>query len=226
MYICIYNVIYRFMASIVRNKLTIIPKAKTSDEYIDQINDVEEFCEGIEGREIKIVSFNKIAPKPTTFTPNSKEEDDWLLRNWGTRNRAFNVCWVSDNEIIFDTLWNPAIPIFMKIAKQFPNVSFSFKYAKKERVGTKTGELCAYNGNITLFRRPKAFSRDAFEIAFELMPHLRNYYTLNMKTDEYEYDVSDFKASLIEKGYYKEADGTTLKEGLDDMSVFIDDLPF
>ena len=116
------------METLIRNKLIIIPQAKTAEEYNRQLCEVGDYCEAIEnGTKKVVVSFAKIAPKPTNLKPESKEEDDWLLHNWGTRNKAFNSCWISDYEIIFDTFWNPAVPIFIKLVKQFPNISFEFQ---------------------------------------------------------------------------------------------------
>ena len=217
------------METLVRNKLIIIPQAKTAEEYNKQLCEVGDYCEAIENGTKKVVlSFAKIAPKPTNLKPESKEEDDWLLNNWGTRNRAFNSCWISDNEIIFDTFWNPAVPIFIKLVKQFPNISFEFNFASK-RIGTKAGTISAAHGKITLFKRFKAFSREAYEMAFELMPHQRAFYTLNMRTDEYEYDTSDFKAVIGKEGFYRDSDGSVLI-GCDDKKKPLfdtaDDLPF
>jgi hypothetical protein len=61
------------------------------------------------------------------------------------------------------------------------------------------------------------------------MPHLRMLYTLNQRTGTYDYDTSDFRASIEQNGYYKDQDGTILI-GCDDKQkpLFdeVDDLPF
>lgn len=216
------------MTTLIRNKLKIIPNAYSKEEYSKQINDVASFCSAMEDGVRKNMCFTKITPKPIDLKTESKEEDDWMLKNWGTRFKALNACWISDEEMIYDTLWNPSLPIIIKIIKHFPNIDFEFKFASK-RTGLKAGEINASGGKIISFKRFENYSREAYETAFELMPHLRMLYTLNQKTGNYDYDTSDFRASIEQNGYYRESDGTVLI-GCDDKRkpLFdgVDDLPF
>lgn len=216
------------MATIIRNKLKIIPNSVSKEEYYKQLSEVEEYCSAIEDGTLKIISFNKISPKPISFISESKEEDDWYLKNWGTRFKPLNSCWISDEEMIYDTFWNPSIPIILKLINKFKNVDFKFKFASK-RTGTKTGEIIASNGKIIKFNRFENYSKEAYETAFELMPHLKMFYTLNQKTGTYEYDTSDFMMQIAQNGFYKEDDGTVLI-GCDDKKkpLFdnVNDLPF
>ena len=216
------------MITLVRNKLKIIPNAHSEEEYSKQINNVAEFCSAMEDGIQKNISFTKITPKPVGFEAGSKEEDDWLLTNWGTRFKALNTCWINDEEMIYDTFWNPSLPIIIKLIKKFPETSFEFKFASK-RTGTKTGEIHASDGKIVYFKRFENFSKEAYETAFELMPHLRMLYTFNQKTGTYDYDTSDFRASIDQNGFYKEADGTVLIGADDKKKPLFDslnDLPF
>ena len=216
------------MVTLVRNKLTIIPNAYSEEEYNKQINDVAAYCSAMEDGVRKNICFTKITPKPVGFESGSKEEDDWMLRNWGTRFKALNACWISDDEMIFDTYWNPSVPIILKIIKQFPEIDFRFTFASK-RAGTKTGQIDASGGKIVSFNRFENYSKRAYDTAFELMPHLRALYTLNMTTGTYDYDTSDFKAQIAQNGFYKESDGTVLI-GCDDkrkpLFDSLNDLPF
>ena len=197
------------------------------DERKKLIDDVFNFCRGTVRGVMKEMVFQKIAPVPDYLEEGTKEKDDWLLNNWGTRDVAYNACWISDNEMIFDTFWHPAIPIVYRIMKQFPNIDFTFKFSS-DKTGANVGQMYTYNGNI-FFSQEKDFSRFAYEIAFELRPHLQALYVLNMTTDNYEYDTSDIMSMVKANGFYKEADGTILM-GLDDKKkpLFddLDDLPF
>ena len=216
------------MATLIRNKLTIIPNAYSKEEYDKQINDVASFCSALEDGKRKHMSFIKICPKPLNIEIGSREEDDWMLHNWGTRFKALNACWLSEDEMIFDTFWNPAIPIFIRLAKKFPNVDFNFKFASK-RTGMKTGEIAASGGKVILFNRFDNFSKEAYETAFDLMPHLRILYTLNLSTGTYDYDTSDFRAAIEQNGYYKDQDGSILIGCNDKRKPLfgdVDDLPF
>ena len=197
------------MVTFIRNKLKIIPNAYSEEEYLKQVNDVAKYCLSVEDGVVKNMCFSKITQKPNIFKEGSKEEDEWYLNNWGTRNKALNACWINDEEMIYDTFWNPSLPIIIKLIKTFPQTDFEFKFASK-RAGTKTGKIEASKGKIITFERFKNFSKEAYEITFELMPHLRMLYTLNMKTNTYDYDTSDFDAQIKQKGYYKDTDGSVL----------------
>lgn len=215
------------MVRIIRNQLSIIPKTDNPEEYEKQINDVFNFCrETIDGV-TKEMSFQKIAPIPEYLKDESKEKDDWLLNNWGTRERAYNACWISDDEMIFDTFWHPAIPIIYRIIKQFPDIDFLFKFAS-DKTGTNAGQIYTSKGSVFL-QQERDYSRRAYEIAFELRPHLKALYTLNINSNTYDYDVSDIMASVRANGYYREKDGTMLI-GTDDKKKPLfdgpDDLPF
>ena len=230
MYIRIYWINYTKMIRIIRNKLSIIPKTTDSEAYKKQIDDVFHFCRGELNGTMKEMNFHKIAPIPEGLVEGSKEKDDWLLTNWGTRNVAYNACWVSDFELIFDTFTNPAIPIAYRIMKHFPDIDFSFKFAS-DHTGTNAGEVYTDKGSI-FFNQQKDFSKDAFEMAFELRPHLRALFTLVADTNTYKADISDIIQEIENNGFYKDVDGTMLI-GTDDKQkpLFnsiddIDDLPF
>lgn len=216
------------MVTFIRNKLKIIPKAYSEEDYTKQLDDVAKYCLSIEDGAVKNICFSKITPKPNHLKEESKEEDEWYLHNWGTRYKALNACWINDEEMIYDTFWNPSLPIIIKIIKTFPQTDFEFKFASK-RAGTKTGKIIASKGKIISFERFKNFSKEAYETAFELMPHLRMLYSLNKQTNTYYYNTSDFDESIKQNGYYKDTDGSVLI-GCDDKKkpLFnnIDDLPF
>lgn len=216
------------MTKIIRNKLVIIPnKALSKAEIKAKINEVADYCKGEERGFKKEMSFSKISPKPNNLVKDSKEEDDWYLYHWGTREIAYNVCWVSDNAMIFDTLYNPACPIACKIMKHFPDVNFSFLYAS-DKTGRTTGELKQMDGKIYAII-PRDYCKRAYDIAFDLRPHKRALYTLNSETGTYDYDMSDILHEVGMNGYYQESDGTMLI-GLDDKGNLMydpsDDLPF
>lgn len=198
---------------IIRNKITIMPNADDG-----QINELLSLIKGKEDGQDKLVCFTKISPKPITLKTDSIEEDNWLLNNWGTRNKAFNTCWASDNEIIFDTEWHPSIPIFCKIVKMLPHINLTFTWAS-DKAGVNTGTIYSNKGNLDV-KTYSDFSKMAYETGFELRPAYRQIYTYNDKIDSYEYDISDFIHIAKEKGVYKDTDGSKYQ------LLKTDDLPF
>lgn len=117
------------MTKIIRNKLIVIPQSKSNINK--QLEAVKQFCRSVENGFIKGLSFEKIEPSPSYLISDSKEEDDWRLKNWGTRFKALNAFWIREDELIFDTFWNPPVPIIAKISDSFPDIIFVLKFSSK-----------------------------------------------------------------------------------------------
>lgn len=71
----------------------------------------------------------------------------WNIDNWGTKWDAYDVCVDLENSsVAFVTAWSPPTPVFEAIIKQFPELSFTFRYEEEQGWG---GEIHAKDGVIT-----------------------------------------------------------------------------
>lgn len=71
----------------------------------------------------------------------------WNIDNWGTKWDAHDVYVDPENmHISFSSAWSPPMPVFEAIVKQFPNLSFTFRYEEEQGWG---GEIHAKDGVIT-----------------------------------------------------------------------------
>lgn len=77
-------------------------------------------------------AFNNIIPMPQEFNENGKWYE-WRRENWGTKWEANDLeiddNWENGYEVIrFSTAWSPAEPVIDKLAKDFPKLSFEWKF--------------------------------------------------------------------------------------------------
>lgn len=99
---------------------------------------------------------------------------EWAIENWGTKWNAYNQQKLSDNEIWFDTAWSCVVQLIGKLAKKFPDAVFDYTWADED-TGDNCGQVIIKNKK-TLASIPESCSREAYELAFEMRPELREDY--------------------------------------------------
>lgn len=75
---------------------------------------------------------------------------DWNVTNWGTKWDACNAEVERTAEgvaVAFDTAWSPPDPIFVAMAKQFPELEFDIWYEEEQGWG---GEIIGKGGETTI----------------------------------------------------------------------------
>lgn len=90
---------------------------------------------------------------------------EWSIDNWGTK-------WNSNNLIIdeggksfsFETAWDPAIPVLLKLSELEPDIKFVVLYADEE-IGVYTGYVIFTNGQIDHQGEYEDYSIDAKKLA-------------------------------------------------------------
>lgn len=116
-----------------------------------------------------------------------KDWYDWSLVNWGTKWNAYDTQMTSPNVITFNTAWSGVPALIQKLSEMFPDVTFEYTYADED-TGSNTGKGSFQNGESDMFY-PETHSKEAFEIAFEMRPYLRDYYVST--EDGYRYVDAD-----------------------------------
>lgn len=195
----------------IRSRLTVIPVSETDIENEKQVNAVFDFLRGEEDGEMTAFAISKVIPKPNHLISDSVEEDDWLLLHRGTRDKVKNACIIGDkdNTLLFDTTWRPVLPIMYILAKKFPNIDFIYEYTS-HHAGKSAGIMYVSQGEVITAEPFEDYSKEAYDVAFELRPHLKMLYKWNASTGQYEYDTSDFQQALSIQGFYTDRDGVTI----------------
>ena len=106
----------------------------------------------------------------------SKTWYDWSRKNWGTKWNAIEPSVIAKNCIQFDTAWAGVIKLIEKLSTIFPESTFEYKYSDED-TGCNCGRGTIKNG-VSEMEFPENYSREAYELAFELRPDNAKYYKL------------------------------------------------
>lgn len=72
----------------------------------------------------------------------------WALENWGTKWNSSNLRIDEKGSFFtFETAWDPAIPVLLKLSELEPDIKFAVMYAD-EQIGVYTGYVLFTNGKI------------------------------------------------------------------------------
>lgn len=116
---------------------------------------------------------------------------DWRMCHWGTKWNACNTFIGMDNPhvVYFDTAWSPSVPIVEKFAKMHPELKITHEYAE-EQIGLYCGKHEYENGEIVNRNDYKEFSKEAYELSFELWGG-EELYRFDEKLNNYVYIDDD-----------------------------------
>lgn len=173
------------MPNYVRNSVTFEADAETVAFVLD-------FIKGIRG---SAIDFNSIIPSPVGLddttsrsgVERSKEGRmamlrfgypswyEWRREHWGTKWNASDISPI-ENGVVFDTAWSAPHPILRRLAKCFPDVRITHRWADED-TGYNCGE-CVYHNGTTDETIPEGGSYEAYEIAFDLWPWRKDDYEL------------------------------------------------
>lgn len=97
---------------------------------------------------------------------------DWSIQNWGSKWNSYGyddrTPDSADNKIEFLTAWSRVEPVMKQLSERFPDAEFSYQWADED-VGSNVGEQVWQSGEITDQFIPDAQSREAYELAAEIM---------------------------------------------------------
>lgn len=110
---------------------------------------------------------------------------DWCCNEWGTKWNSCEPQWCLEEGILyFQTAWSAPIPIMEAIAKKYPDLTFTHRWADED-IGNNCGQMTYENGESIdfLIEDERAFAMDVWG------------YTEDDFDDEYEYD-DNYKSDL------------------------------
>ena len=126
---------------------------------------------------------------------------EWCCDNWGTKWPASDVC-VSPPakcgrgfsiDIYFDTAWSAPIPVFRKMIKMFPKISFEGEYADED-IGSNCGQWKSYGGNVLV--NDMSMTEEGTELACRMWGYDPD--ELDMD-DEDEEDTADYDDKYVDE---------------------------
>lgn len=93
---------------------------------------------------------------------------EWSINNWGCKWNATNFEIIDKCKgILFETPWDPPIPIILEISRQNPDIKIAFLYSDEE-IGYNVGYVLCSKGKIDFKGNFKDGTKDAYLLAFDL----------------------------------------------------------
>jgi len=97
---------------------------------------------------------------------------EWCRQNWGTKWNAYGYDYIdfhpSKNVLQFNTAWANVPEILQLLSEKFPNVEFKYEFADED-IGVNAGRLGFLNGEVEYEDIPDNHSKEAFDMAFDIM---------------------------------------------------------
>lgn len=127
---------------------------------------------------------------------------EWCNRNWGTKWNAYGFPPLEkDSDTVeFFTAWNSVPKIITLLSQRYPDQTITYRWAD-ENIGYNVGEMTLKDGEVIDINVPESGSREAYEMAAEIMGTDLVDYNLCLTADgsNYEYRNPD-DVPRMEKG--------------------------
>lgn len=114
----------------------------------------------------------------------------WCNKNWGTKWNAYGYDYIGipsrDNVLTYLTAWDGVPELMAALSSRFPDVEFQYEYADED-VGTNVGRVDFLGGETIYEDIPDTHSKEAFEMAFDIMNCTPDFYNLTFDEETQTY---------------------------------------
>ncbi len=117
---------------------------------------------------------------------------EWCNRNWGTKWNAYQPCPLRENDhtMVFFTAWNSVPKIVALLSRKYPEQIITYRWADED-IGHNVGEVTLKGGEVIDLNVPESGSREAYEMAAEIMGMDLSDYDLCLTADGSSYEYRD-----------------------------------
>jgi hypothetical protein len=117
---------------------------------------------------------------------------EWCSQNWGTKWNAygFRPLEKDSDTIEFYTAWNSVPKIVALLSRKYPEQTITYRWADED-IGHNVGEFTLKDGEVIDINVPENGSREAYELAEEIMDVDLSEYGLYLNADKTSYEYRD-----------------------------------
>lgn len=117
---------------------------------------------------------------------------EWCNRNWGTKWNAYRSRPLREDSdtMVFFTAWASVPKIVSLLSKKYPEQTITYRWADED-IGYNVGELTLKGGEVIDINVPESGSREAYEMAAEIMDADLSNYNLYLTKDGSSYEYRD-----------------------------------
>lgn len=148
-----------------------------NDLLLDSLNSVKKYVEAQEDKEKGEETLKNFVTAVENYLRYGHGTwYGWAPANWGTKWNAYSCEKVNDNTFTFETAWNGVPDLMQKMSKVCPNVTFEYAWSDED-TGNNCG-LATFKAGLADVNKLENGSNEAYDLAFELRPHYKEYYEL------------------------------------------------
>lgn len=117
---------------------------------------------------------------------------EWCNLNWGTKWNAYQPRPLreDDHTMVFFTAWDSVPKIVTLLSRKYPEQTITYRWAD-ENIGYNVGEMTMKGGEVIDINVPEGGSREAYEMAAEIMGADLSDYDLCLTADGNSYEYRD-----------------------------------
>jgi len=117
---------------------------------------------------------------------------EWANQNWGTKWNAYQSHSLRDGDdtMCFLTAWSAVPNLIKKLSEKYPEQTITYRWADEE-IGYNVGEIVLKGGDVIEDRTPVPGSREAYEMAADIMDTNLAAFHLYLNKDKTSYEYRD-----------------------------------
>ena len=117
---------------------------------------------------------------------------EWCNRNWGTKWNAYSCAELDKNAdtMEFMTAWSSVPGILEALSRKYPDQAVSYRWADED-IGSNVGEAVFQNGKMVDSNIPVPGSREAYELASDIMGIALEDLDLYLSADKSTYEYRE-----------------------------------
>lgn len=194
------------------NKLIPMPKALDIESGTKTTNGLDAYRRFITGDKAGAEAFQKEHPEEWALGKQAYENIqqygsptwyEWCNKNWGTKWNAYSCVELSkdDDTMEFFTAWSSVPTILEALSRKCPDQTISYRWADED-IGSNVGEAVYKNGEMIDANIPEPGSREAYELASDIMGIDLADFDLYLSADKstYEYHEDPPKTKRTKDG--------------------------
>lgn len=118
---------------------------------------------------------------------------EWCNKHWGTKWNAYSCVELGNDDDImeFSTAWSSVPTILEALSKKYPDQAISYRWADED-FGRNVGEAVYKNGEMTDANIPEFCSREAYEMASDIMGIDLADFDLYLSKDKSTYEYHEY----------------------------------
>ena len=98
----------------------------------------------------------------------------WSIDNWGTKWNSYEIEYINDNQVTFQTAWNFPYPVIRKLSELYPELTIIAEYYDEE-FGYNLGSCTFKEGILIDGGALEDDSQEGYALLWEICPYAEDY---------------------------------------------------